>query len=100
MPTTAAYVLLAILGGPVLIKLVGPELTSVYGAEWAKEFIANKGDRVASHMFIFYFAILSAITPPVAIASLVGAKLAGAAYFKTSIMSLRFAIVGFVVPYF
>tara|TARA_B100000686_G_C16806394_1_gene991111 strand:+ start:12241 stop:15561 length:3321 start_codon:yes stop_codon:yes gene_type:complete len=99
MPTTAAYVLLAILGGPVLIKLVGPELTSVYGAEWAKEFIANKGDRVASHMFIFYFAILSAITPPVAIASLVGAKLAGATYFKTSIMSLRFAIVGFVVPF-
>ena len=99
MPTTAAYVLLAILGGPVLIKLVGPELTHIYGAEWAKEFLAAKGDRVASHMFIFYFAILSAITPPVAIASLVGAKLAGAPYFKTSMMSLRFAIVGFVVPF-
>ncbi len=99
MPTTAAYVLLAILGGPVLIKLVGPELTNIYGAEWAKEFVAAKGDRVASHMFIFYFAILSAITPPVAIASLVGAKLAGAPYFKTSMMSLRFAIVGFIVPF-
>ena len=99
MPTTAAYVLLAILGGPVLIKLVGPELTHIYGAEWVKEFVAAKGDRVASHMFIFYFAILSAITPPVAIASLVGAKLAGAPYFKTSMMSLRFAIVGFIVPF-
>ena len=99
MPTTAAYVLLAILGGPVLIKLVGPELAHVYGVEWSKEFVAAKGDRVAAHMFIFYFAILSAITPPVAIASLVGAKLAGAAYFKTSMMSLRFAIVGFVVPF-
>ncbi len=99
MPTTAAYVLLAILGGPVLIKLVGPELAHVYGAEWAKEFVAAKGDRVAAHMFIFYFAILSAITPPVAIASLVGAKLAGAPYFKTSMMSLRFAIVGFIVPF-
>ena len=99
MPTTAAYVLLAILGGPVLIKLVGPELAHVYGAEWAKEFVAAKGDRVAAHMFIFYFAILSAITPPVAIASLVAAKLAGAPYFKTSMMSLRFAIVGFIVPF-
>lgn len=99
MPTTAAYVLLAILGGPVLIKLVGPELTHIYGAEWVKEFVAAKGDRVAAHMFIFYFAILSAITPPVAIASLVGAKLAGAPYFKTSMMSLRFAIVGFIVPF-
>ena len=99
MPTTAAYVLLAILGGPVLIKLVGPELTQIHGEEWAKVFLAAKGDRVASHMFIFYFAILSAITPPVAIASLVGAKLAGAPYFKTSMMSLRFAIVGFVVPF-
>ena len=99
MPTTAAYVLLAILGGPVLIKLVGPELTHVYGAEWTKAFVAAKGDRVAAHMFIFYFAILSAITPPVAIASLVGAKLAGAPYFKTSMMSLRFAIVGFIVPF-
>lgn len=99
MPTTAAYVLLAILGGPVLIKLVGPELAGVYGAEWAKWFVDAKGDRVAAHMFIFYFAILSAITPPVAIASLVGAKLAGAPYFKTSMMSLRFAIVGFIVPF-
>ena len=99
MPTTAAYVLLAILGGPVLIKLVGPELTQIYGAEWAKEFIAARGDRVVSHMFIFYFAILSAITPPVAIASLVAAKLAGAPYFKTSMMALRFAIVGFIVPF-
>ena len=99
MPTTAAYVLLAILGGPVLIKLVAPELTHVYGAEWTQAFVAAKGDRVAAHMFIFYFAILSAITPPVAIASLVGAKLAGAPYFKTSMMSLRFAIVGFIVPF-
>jgi TRAP-type uncharacterized transport system fused permease subunit len=99
MPTTAAYVLLAILGGPVLIKLVGPELAQIYGEEWAREFVAAKGDRVVSHMFIFYFAILSAITPPVAIASLVAAKLAGAPYFKTSMMSLRFAIVGFIVPF-
>ena len=85
--------------------------TRAYQARWAgthtylwcgmdvKEFVASKGDRVAAHMFIFYFAILSAITPPVAIASLVGAKLAGATYFKTSMMSLRFAIVGFIVPF-
>jgi TRAP-type uncharacterized transport system fused permease subunit len=99
MPTTAAYVLLAILGGPALIALVGPEMTAIHGADWTKSLMAIKGDRVASHMFIFYFAILSAITPPVAIASLVGAKVAGAPYFKTSMMSLRFAIVGFVVPF-
>ena len=99
MPTTAAYVLLAILGGPAVIALVRPEMIAIHGAEWTNAFIAIKGDRVAAHMFIFYFAILSAITPPVAIASLVGAKIAGAPYFKTSMMALRFAIVGFVVPF-
>ena len=99
MPTTAAYVLLAILGGPVLVKLIGPALAPVYGPEWMEWFISVHGDRVAAHMFIFYFAILSAITPPVAIASLVAAKMAGASYLRTSMTALRFAIVGFIVPF-
>ncbi|MFQ5895402.1 MAG: TRAP transporter permease, partial [Nitrospinota bacterium] len=99
MPTTAAYVLLAILGGPVLISLTKPVLVGLGGPEWAQAIVAIRGERVAAHMFIFYFAILSAITPPVAIAALVGAKMAGAPYFKTAFTALKFAIVGFVVPF-
>jgi len=99
MPTTAAYILLAVLGGPILVRMVGPELIPIYGEEWVRNFVAGKGDKVASHLFIFYYAILSAVTPPVAIASLVGARMAGATYFKTATMSIRFAIGGFVAPF-
>jgi len=99
MPTTAAYILLAVLGGPILVRMIGPELIPIYGEAWVKEFVAAKGDKVAAHLFIFYYAILSAVTPPVAIASLVGARLAGAPYFKTAMMSIRFAIGGFVAPF-
>jgi TRAP-type uncharacterized transport system fused permease subunit len=99
MPTTAAYVLLAVLGGPAIIRLLGPKLVSLYGQEWTQQLMAVNGVGLTAHMFIFYFAILSAITPPVAIAALVGAKMAEAPYFATAIMAVKFAVVGFVVPF-
>jgi TRAP-type uncharacterized transport system fused permease subunit len=50
-------------------------------------------------MFIFYFAILSAITPPVALASFAAASMAGADLWKTSVVAVKLGLATFIVPY-
>jgi TRAP transporter 4TM/12TM fusion protein len=79
MPTPAAYILVALLGVPALERVGVPLL--------------------AAHMFVFYFANMSAITPPVAVAALVAAKLAGASYFRTAFAACRLGLAGFVLPF-
>jgi TRAP transporter 4TM/12TM fusion protein len=80
LTTSAAYILTVILGGPVLIELgVHP---------------------LAAHMFVFYYACLSTITPPVALASFAGAAIAGSKPFATGFESMRLAAVAYLVPYF
>ncbi|SEK10975.1 Sialic acid TRAP transporter permease protein SiaT [Marinovum algicola] len=79
MPTAAAYSLVAVLGAPALVG---------FGV-----------DLLAAHMFVFFFANMSAITPPVALASLVASKVAGASYMKTAVASLRLGLPGFVLPF-
>jgi TRAP transporter 4TM/12TM fusion protein len=79
MPTPAAYILVAALVAPSLIQ---------FGVQ----------DLVA-HMFIFYFAILSAITPPVAVAVAIGARISGASFMGASKQALRIGAVGFLVPF-
>lgn len=79
MPTPAAYILVALLGVPALERVGVP--------------------RLAAHMFVFYFANMSAITPPVAVAALVAAKLAGAKYFATAFAACRFGLAGFTLPF-
>jgi TRAP transporter 4TM/12TM fusion protein len=78
-PTTAAYSLVAIVVVPALIK---------FGIE-----------PISAHFFAFYFAIISALTPPVALAALAGAGIAGGSYFKTAINAFKLAIAGFIIPY-
>lgn len=79
LTTSAAYILTVILGGPVLIELgVHP---------------------LAAHMFVFYYACLSCITPPVALAAFAGAGLAGSKPFQTGFESMRLAIIAYVVPF-
>jgi len=79
MPTSAAYLTLAILVAPALVDMgVLP---------------------MAAHLFVFYFGIISAITPPVALASYAGASLAGADFNKTGWVALRLGIVAFIIPY-
>jgi TRAP transporter 4TM/12TM fusion protein len=79
LPTTAAYIMVAALAVPALVEMgVVP---------------------LAAHLFAFYFACISAITPPVAIAAYAGAGLAGAPAMKTGWMSVRLAAAGFIVPY-
>jgi TRAP transporter 4TM/12TM fusion protein len=78
--TSAAYILTVILGGPVLIKLgVLP---------------------LAAHLFVFYYACLSTITPPIALAAYAGAGIAGASPFSVGFMAMRLALIAYIVPYF
>jgi TRAP transporter 4TM/12TM fusion protein len=79
IPTSAAYALVAIVVVPGLIKMgVAP---------------------MSAHFFAFYFAVMSAVTPPIALAALAGAGLAGANYMKTSMMAFKIAIAGFIIPF-
>jgi TRAP-type uncharacterized transport system fused permease subunit len=79
IPTLAAYALVAVVVAPVLIKMgVLP---------------------IAAHFFAFWFAIFSALTPPVAFASMAGAALSGGHFFKTSIEAFRLAATGFILPF-
>lgn len=79
VPTAAAYGLVAIVVVPTLVKLgVAP---------------------LSAHFFAFYFAVISAVTPPVALAALAGAGIAGASYLKTSMHAFILAISGFIIPF-
>lgn len=79
VPTTPAYIIVAVIAAPSLMEMKVPPLVA--------------------HMYVFVFAILSAITPPVAVAGYAGANIAGAEAMKTSYTAWRLAIIGFVIPY-
>jgi TRAP transporter 4TM/12TM fusion protein len=82
MPTPAAYIVVA--------ALVAPALTSAEAFEV---------QQLTAHMFVFYFAMLSAITPPVAVAVAVGARIADADFLQSSKQALRIGAPGFVIPF-
>ena len=52
-----------------------------------------------AHFFVFYFAVVSAITPPVALAAYAGAAIAGAEPMRTSVTAFRVGLAAFIVPY-
>lgn len=79
LPTTAAYIITATTIAPSLLKLGLPPL--------------------CAHLFLFYFASLSCITPPVAIASYAGAAIAEANPSKVGWEAVRLGIVAFLIPY-
>jgi TRAP transporter 4TM/12TM fusion protein len=79
LPTTAVYILLAVLVGPALTQAgIVP---------------------IAAHLFIFYFGMLSTITPPVCLAAYTAASLAKADPMKTGWESMRLAILAYIVPF-
>ena len=79
LPSTVCYLLLATLIGPVLGQLgVIP---------------------LAAHFFIFYFGMMSMVTPPVALAGYAAASIAGTPVMKTSWEAFKVALVGFTLPY-
>ena len=79
MPTTPAYIMMVALLVPAAIKL---------GAVTP-----------AAHMFAFYFAILSAITPPVALAVFAAAGLARTGLWESGYEAVRIALPSFIVPF-
>jgi TRAP transporter 4TM/12TM fusion protein len=79
MPTTAAYAVAASVVAPGLVQLGIPMLTA--------------------HFFVFYFAVLSAITPPVALASYAAAGISGANPMETSVTSFKIGLAAFIVPF-
>ncbi len=79
MPTTAAYAIGAAVLAPGLQRLgVAP---------------------LVAHMFIFYFAVVSAITPPIALASFAAAAIARADPWKTAFISVKMGLAVFIVPF-
>lgn len=79
LPTVAAYIVQVSLTIPALIELgVHP---------------------IAAHMFVFYFACMSAITPPVALAAFAAAGIAKANPMATGLMAMRLGIAAFIVPF-
>jgi TRAP transporter 4TM/12TM fusion protein len=79
VPTTAAYAIAAAVVAPGLIRM---------GVE-----------PLVAHMFIFYFAVLSSITPPVALASFAAASMAGADMWRTSMIAVKLGLATFIVPF-
>ncbi|MGD9866542.1 MAG: TRAP transporter permease [Hyphomicrobiales bacterium] len=79
MPTVAAYAITGAVVAPALIKL---------GVE-----------PMGAHLFILFFASMSAITPPVALASFAAAAIANANLVRLSILAMKLGLAGFLIPY-
>ncbi|MEQ8730503.1 MAG: TRAP transporter fused permease subunit [Silicimonas sp.] len=80
LPTAAAYILVATLVAPALVDL-GVGL-------------------LAAHLFVLYSAMLSSITPPVALAAYAAASIANGNPLKIAVLACQFGIAAFAVPYF
>lgn len=79
LPTAASYLLVVFTAGPALTQLGLPVLTV--------------------HMFVFYYAVMSAITPPVALAAFAAAAIAQEPVLKITMHSMRLCIVAFLFPF-
>jgi TRAP transporter 4TM/12TM fusion protein len=79
VPITATYIIAAVIAAPALTKLGVPDY--------------------AAHMFIFYYAVLSEVSPPTALSPFAAAALTGGDPFKTTMMAWKYTAVAFVVPF-
>lgn len=79
MTVTAAYLLMVILIAPALIQLGVPPLNA--------------------HLFVFYFAVMSFLTPPICLAVYAAASLAGADMMKTAFQAIKLGIAAYIVPF-
>jgi TRAP transporter 4TM/12TM fusion protein len=79
MPTAIIYIMLAVLVGPALVQLgIAP---------------------LGAHLFLFYFGMLSMITPPVCLATYAAASIGGADFMRTGWAGMRLGVVAYVVPF-
>lgn len=79
LPCTPAYIIAAVIGGPAMLAL---------GV-----------DVLPAHLFVFYFAIMAEVTPPVCIASYCGAAIAGSKPLATGWEASKLAIMGYIIPF-
>ncbi|MDQ3654813.1 MAG: TRAP transporter large permease subunit, partial [Chloroflexota bacterium] len=79
VPVTASYIIAAAITAPAMISLGVPE--------------------VAAHMFIFYYAVLSEVSPPTALAPFAASAITGGNPFKTMMVTWKYTLPAFVVPF-
>ena len=79
VPVTASYIICAVVAAPALIKLGVPD--------------------VAAHMFIFYYAVLSEVSPPTALSPFAAAAITGGDPYKTTLQAWKYTLPAFVVPF-
>src|SRR5712672_1562172 len=79
VPVTASYIICAVIAAPALIKLGVPDF--------------------AAHMFIFYYAVLSEVSPPTALSPFAAAAITGGDPYKTTMQAWKYTLPAFVVPF-
>lgn len=79
VPVTASYIISAVIAAPALIKLGVPDF--------------------AAHMFVFYYAVLSEVSPPTALSPFAAAAITGGDPYKTTLQSWKYTMPAFLVPF-
>jgi TRAP transporter 4TM/12TM fusion protein len=79
VPVTASYIICAVIAAPALIQLGVPDF--------------------AAHMFIFYYAVLSEVSPPTALSPFAAAAITGGDPYKTTLQSWKYTAPAFLVPF-
>jgi TRAP transporter 4TM/12TM fusion protein len=79
VPVTASYIICAVIAAPAMIKLGVPA--------------------VAAHMFIFYYSVLSEVSPPTALSPFAAAAITGGDPYKTTLQAWKYTLPAFLVPF-
>jgi len=79
VPVTASYIICAVITAPALIKLGVPDF--------------------AAHMFIFYYAVLSEVSPPTALSPFAAAAITGGDPYKTTLQCWKYTVPAFLLPF-
>src|SRR5689334_19146594 len=79
VPVTASYIICAVIAAPALIKLGVPDF--------------------AAHMFIFYYAVLSEVSPPTALSPFAAAAITGGDPYRTTMQAWKYTLPAFLVPF-
>ncbi len=79
VPVTASYIICAVIAAPAMVKLGVPD--------------------VAAHMFIFYYSVLSEVSPPTALSPFAAAAITGGDPYKTTLQAWKYTLPAFLVPF-
>ncbi len=79
VPVTASYIICAVIAAPAMIKLGVPDF--------------------AAHMFIFYYAVLSEVSPPTALSPFAAAAITGGDPYRTTLQAWKYTLPAFLVPF-